>query len=93
MVLDEGFAWNGETYGSLSQIAKAMTGTSWNGHRFFGLRPKRSGSGAKTHGTVGAPAKARRVEAAGAQAVASFAVETGRWPRASSSSPASSASA
>jgi len=27
------------TYRSLSQIAKAMTGTSWNGHRFFGLRP------------------------------------------------------
>jgi len=38
MVLDQGFAWNGETYGSLSQVAKAMTGTSWNGHRFFGLR-------------------------------------------------------
>ena len=38
MILDEGFAWNGATYGSLSQIAKAMTGTSWNGHRFFGLR-------------------------------------------------------
>ena len=38
MVLENGFAWNGETYESLSQIAKAMTGTSWNGHRFFGLR-------------------------------------------------------
>jgi hypothetical protein len=38
MVLEEGFAWNGQTYGSLSQIAKAMTGTNWNGHRFFGLR-------------------------------------------------------
>ena len=25
-------------FGSLSQIAKAMTGTNWNGHRFFGLR-------------------------------------------------------
>jgi hypothetical protein len=41
MVLEKGFAWNGKTYGSLSQIAKAMTGTSWNGHRFFGLRPAR----------------------------------------------------
>jgi hypothetical protein len=41
MVLEEGFAWNGETYGSLSQIAKAMTGTNWNGHRFFGLRTPR----------------------------------------------------
>jgi Protein of unknown function (DUF2924) len=37
-VLNEGFAWNGVTYGSLSMIAKAITGASWNGHRFFGLR-------------------------------------------------------
>jgi hypothetical protein len=42
MILDQGVAWNGETYGSLSQVAKAMTGTSWNGHRFFGLRTARS---------------------------------------------------
>jgi hypothetical protein len=38
MILEEGFAWNGQTFGSLSQIAMAMTGTTWNGHRFFGLR-------------------------------------------------------
>jgi hypothetical protein len=38
MILEEGFAWNGRTFGSLSQIAKTMTGTTWNGHRFFGLR-------------------------------------------------------
>ena len=38
MILEEGFAWNGQTFRSLSQIAKAMTGTNWNGHRFFGLR-------------------------------------------------------
>jgi hypothetical protein len=38
MILEEGFAWNGQTFGSLSQVAKAMTGTNWNGHRFFGLR-------------------------------------------------------
>jgi Protein of unknown function (DUF2924) len=38
MILEQGFAWNGQTFGSLSQIAKAMTGTNWNGHRFFGLR-------------------------------------------------------
>jgi Protein of unknown function (DUF2924) len=42
MILDQGVAWNGESYGSLSQVAKAMTGTSWNGHRFFGLRMARS---------------------------------------------------
>jgi hypothetical protein len=40
MVLDEGFAWNGKTYGSLSAVAKAMTGTNWNGQRFFGLDRK-----------------------------------------------------
>jgi hypothetical protein len=38
MVLDKGFVWNGKTFGSLSQVAKAITGVSWNGHRFFGLR-------------------------------------------------------
>jgi Protein of unknown function (DUF2924) len=42
MILEEGFAWNGQTFGSLSQIAKAMTGTNWNGHRFFGLRQGRT---------------------------------------------------
>src|ERR1700735_3125154 len=30
MILEEGFVWNGQTFGSLSQIAKAMTGTNWN---------------------------------------------------------------
>jgi hypothetical protein len=38
MILEVGFAWKGQTFGSLSPIAKAMTGTNWNGHRFFGLR-------------------------------------------------------
>ena len=38
MVLDEGFAWNAASYSSLSLVAKAITGTNWNGHRFFGLR-------------------------------------------------------
>jgi hypothetical protein len=42
MILEQGFAWNGQTFGSLSQIAKAMTGTTWNGHRFFGLRQGRT---------------------------------------------------
>jgi hypothetical protein len=39
-VLADGFAWNGKTYPSLSQIAFAITGTRWNGPRFFGLREK-----------------------------------------------------
>ena len=42
MVLDEGFAWNGKSFGSLSAVAKAITGTNWNGQRFFGLDRKRA---------------------------------------------------
>jgi hypothetical protein len=65
MVLEEGFAWRGKSFGSLSQIAKAMTGTNWNGHRFFGLRqgretavhrtsraPRRVAGPASTRGTT-----------------------------------------
>src|SRR5215470_5847705 len=41
-VLEKGFAWKGKTYPSLSKIAFAITGTRWNGPRFFGLRDKPS---------------------------------------------------
>jgi hypothetical protein len=37
-VVDGGFLWNGKTYRSLSGIARAITGASWNGPRFFGMR-------------------------------------------------------
>jgi hypothetical protein len=40
MVMADGFAWNGQTYESLSKVALAITGTRWNGPRFFGLRGK-----------------------------------------------------
>lgn len=39
-VLAEGFAWNSKTFKSLSETAFAITGTRWNGPRFFGLRDK-----------------------------------------------------
>jgi hypothetical protein len=39
-VLQDGFRWNDETYRSLSAIARAITGTRWNGHVFFGLRSR-----------------------------------------------------
>jgi hypothetical protein len=38
--LAEGFAWEGRTYDSLSKIAYAITGTRWNGPRFFGMRDR-----------------------------------------------------
>ncbi len=41
-VLADGFAWSGKTYPSLSKVAFAITGSRWNGPRFFGLRDKQS---------------------------------------------------
>jgi hypothetical protein len=37
-VVPDGFLWQDSTYPSLSVIARAITGTAWNGPRFFGLR-------------------------------------------------------
>ena len=36
----DGFEWQGRPYQSLSAIARAITGTRWNGWTFFGLRPR-----------------------------------------------------
>jgi len=36
----DGFEWQGRPYQSLSAIARAITGTRWNGWVFFGLRPR-----------------------------------------------------
>ena len=38
MVLADGFAYDGRIFGNLSEIAVLITGTRWNGPRFFGLR-------------------------------------------------------
>ena len=38
-VLPKGFEYEGEVYRTLSAVAKAITGTHWNGYHFFGLRP------------------------------------------------------
>ncbi len=35
--IDDGFIWQGARYGSLSAIARAITGARWSGPRFFGL--------------------------------------------------------
>ena len=44
LVLDSGFAWRGETYSSLSAIARAITGAHWNGWAFFGLKRPTKGA-------------------------------------------------
>jgi hypothetical protein len=43
-VLDEGFEFEGEVYRSLTAVAKAVTGTHWNGFHFFGLGKRGNGS-------------------------------------------------
>ncbi len=40
-VTSDGFEWQGRPYKSLSAIARAITGTRWNGWTFFGLRNRR----------------------------------------------------
>jgi len=37
-VVADGYVWDGRQHRSLSKIARAITGTKWNGPRFFGLR-------------------------------------------------------
>jgi hypothetical protein len=53
MVLADGFAWNGQTFDSLSKVAFAITGTKWNGPRFFGLRDKGIGSASRSESGSG----------------------------------------
>ena len=43
-VLGDGYEWQGRKYRSLSAVAKAITGTNWNGFRFFGFRAKQRNS-------------------------------------------------
>jgi hypothetical protein len=40
-VRDDGFEYQGRPYKSLSAIARAITGTQWNGRVFFGLKNQR----------------------------------------------------
>jgi hypothetical protein len=42
MIVTGGFAYSGRTFASLSEIASLITGTKWNGPKFFGLRPRES---------------------------------------------------
>ena len=46
MVMADGFAYDGQRFASLSEIASEITGTRWNGPRFFGLRSTTGQEGA-----------------------------------------------
>ena len=41
VVMPEGYLWDGVKHASLSTIARCITGTSWNGWRFFGLAKRK----------------------------------------------------
>ncbi|MEI7834470.1 MAG: DUF2924 domain-containing protein, partial [bacterium] len=40
LVTPRGYEMDGLPYGSLTAVAKAITGQHWNGWAFFGLRPQ-----------------------------------------------------
>lgn len=40
-VLEQGFSYLGERFGSLSEVAQCVTGVKWNGQIFFGLKARR----------------------------------------------------
>ena len=42
-VLPHGFEYEGEVYRTLSAVARAVTGTHWNGYHFFNLKPGKNG--------------------------------------------------
>ena len=46
-VVGEGYSWRDRTYPSLSAVALAITGTKWNGRRFFGLDRPATKAGAR----------------------------------------------
>ena len=49
-VVPGGYMWRETTFKSLSTVARAITGTAWNGHRFFGLRTGRNRMKSLDHG-------------------------------------------
>ena len=42
IVLESGFTYDGKKYKSLSEIARAITGTRWSGPAFFGLKKQKA---------------------------------------------------
>jgi hypothetical protein len=45
LITESGFEYCGRSYGSLSQIAREITGTQWSGPAFFGLKKAKTGRG------------------------------------------------
>jgi hypothetical protein len=54
LVVPDGFCWQGQVFASLTTIAQKITGTSWNGPRFFGLRGVKQGMASESSRSVAA---------------------------------------
>jgi hypothetical protein len=102
LVVPGGFCWQAKTYDSLSTIAKTITGTSWNGPRFFGLRSKRipDQEQAPTTGRASLdrkpqPSSCRKASGRSGRLTANSRASrsSGRWARISTSRPSLSVSA
>jgi Protein of unknown function (DUF2924) len=59
-VVPGGYIWRENIYASLSIIARAITGTAWNGPRFFGLRTRRDQSEVPPKRSAADPGRTRR---------------------------------
>jgi hypothetical protein len=58
VITEAGFQWQGQDYSSLTAIARTITGSNWNGPRFFGLREAQEGGA--DEGSKSGAAGARR---------------------------------
>ena len=87
MALEEGFAWNGKTFASLSGVALAITGVKWSGQRFFfGGDDRSSRSDGRSAGggkpdSVGKPDSAGKPSSAGNSSAAGHTERVGWRPR------------
>ena len=60
VVASDGFVWREETYASLSVVARLITGTNWNGPKFFGMRLS-GGKTDKPEAAVQSPSRRSKV--------------------------------
>ena len=75
LVVPGGFCWQGKTYPSLSTIAKRITGVSWNGPRFFGLRSRQGEAVSSAEPSASIPAPIPRASSRRSTVI------SGRGPR------------
>src|SRR3984893_7211483 len=88
-VAPEGYVWEGASYSSLSAIARAITGTVWNGPRFFAIKPA-PGDNPPAHGRRRAapPAETRHQPRPGNRPAAQLSLEEANHDRSDRKAPA-----